>query len=106
MKSVLLNFIIEDSPNIDTIAWENSIYKPTPTIVEAAQALYKGHNVKDISRSDSGAINLSKTSNCLARIIEETKKNQRKSICFVTGVPGAGKTLAGLNIANWTCNKK
>ena len=100
LKSVLLNFIIEDSPNIDTIAWENSIYKPTPTIVEAAQALYKGHNVKDISRSDSGAINLSKTSNCLARIIEETKKNQRKSICFVTGVPGAGKTLAGLNIAN------
>lgn len=100
LKSVLLDFINKDANDVDALAWENSIYKPTPTIVEAAQALYKGHNVKEISRSDSGAINLSKTSNCLSRIIEETKKNHRKSICFVTGVPGAGKTLAGLNIAN------
>lgn len=84
---------------IDPNYWENSIYKPTPTIVEAAQALYKGHNVKEISRSDSGAINLSKTANCLNEIIEFSKKNSKKSICFITGVPGAGKTLAGLNIA-------
>jgi DUF2075 family protein len=80
--------------------WENSIYKPTPTIVEAAQALYKGHNVEEISRSDAGAINLSKTAHCLNEIIEKTKVSNTKSICFVTGVPGAGKTLAGLNIAN------
>lgn len=84
---------------IDINYWENSIYKPTPTIVEAAQALYKGHNVKEITRSDSGAINLSKTANCLKSIIEESKFNKTKSICFVTGVPGAGKTLAGLNVA-------
>lgn len=71
-----------------------------PTIIEAAQALYKGHNVEDISRSDSGAINLSKTASCLNRIIDYSKKNNKKTICFVTGVPGAGKTLAGLNIAN------
>ncbi|OAV45135.1 DUF2075 domain-containing protein [Lewinella sp. 4G2] len=80
-------------------AWENSSYKPTPTIVQAAQALYKGHNVDEISRSDSGAINLSKTANCLSSIIESSKQSRQKSICFVTGVPGAGKTLAGLNIA-------
>ena len=84
--------------NVDD--WEKSIYKPTPTIIEAAQALYKGHNVKEISRSDSGAINLSKTASCINQIIDESKKHSRKSICFVTGVPGAGKTLAGLNIAN------
>lgn len=53
-----------------------------------------------ISRSDSGAINLSKTANCLNRIIDDSKNNKKKTICFVTGVPGAGKTLAGLNIAN------
>lgn len=80
--------------------WANSIYKPTPTIIEAAQALYRGHNVQEISRSDSGAINLSKTTACINEIIENSKTNQKKSICFVTGVPGAGKTLAGLNIAN------
>lgn len=86
--------------NIDVSTWENSTYKPTPTIIEAAQALYKGHNVQEISRSDSGAINLSRTAKVINSIIETAKTNNQKSICFLTGVPGAGKTLAGLNIAN------
>ncbi len=85
---------------IDSGSWENSIYKPTPTIIEAAQALYGGHTVKEISRSDSGAMNLSITSEAINRIIETSKTESKKSICFITGVPGAGKTLAGLNIAN------
>jgi hypothetical protein len=86
--------------NLDPIKWINSAYKPTPTIIEAAQSLYSGHDVKEISRSDSGAINLSKTSDTVNEIIEYSKINNKKSICFITGVPGAGKTLAGLNIAN------
>lgn len=93
-------FTEKGTTNIDPLKWEESIYKPTPTIIEAAQALYKGHNVQEISRSDSGAINLTKTANCLNSIIDNSKQNSKKSICFVTGVPGAGKTLAGLNIAN------
>lgn len=80
--------------------WLYSIYKPTPTIIEAAQALYRGHNVEEISRSDSGAINLSKTAKVISEIIGASKLNGIKSICFLTGVPGAGKTLAGLNLAN------
>jgi hypothetical protein len=84
---------------IDPTAWSRSGYHPTPTIVEAAQALYRDHDVKDISRSDAGAQNLSHTSDCISQIIETSKRLHRKSICFVTGVPGAGKTLAGLNIA-------
>jgi len=79
--------------------WENSRYCPTPTIVEAARSLYAGHNVADISRCDAGAINLRDTSDELERIIEDAKANGQKAICFVTGVPGAGKTLVGLNIA-------
>lgn len=85
--------------DFDYIAWENSEYLPTPTIVEAAQALYRGHNVHDITRSDAGAENLTVTTDEINRIIEHSKVNSRKSICFVTGVPGAGKTLVGLNIA-------
>jgi DUF2075 family protein len=100
LKYVLKGFTKNSSSYIDFENWESSTYKPTPTIVEAAQALYKGHNVEEISRSDSGAINLSKTANCLNRIIDDSKNNKKKTICFVTGVPGAGKTLAGLNIAN------
>jgi len=92
------------SEYINQDIWATSIYKPTPTIIEAAQALYKGHNVKEISRSDSGAINLSETTETINRIIENSKHKNLKSICFITGVPGAGKTLAGLNIANERMN--
>lgn len=81
------------------IEWVNSIYMPTPTIIQAAQVLYNGHNVKDISRNDASAINLNKTTEEINKIIDNSKVNNRKSICFITGVPGAGKTLAGLNIA-------
>lgn len=97
-------FLEKGNTAIDPEKWKSSIYKPTPTIIEAAQALYKGHDVKEISRSDGGAINLSKTSNCIDEIIDYSKTHSKKSICFVTGVPGAGKTLAGLNIANQRMN--
>lgn len=86
-------------PDFDYSTWEKSEYLPTPTIVEAAQALYRGHNVHDITRSDAGAKNLTVTTDEINRIIEHSKSNHRKSICFVTGVPGAGKTLVGLNLA-------
>lgn len=79
--------------------WINSLYMPTPTIIEAAQALYLGHNVEDISRNDASAKNLSQTTKAINKIIDYSKAHNRKSICFITGVPGAGKTLAGLNIA-------
>ena len=90
----------ESNVTINPTEWENSLYKPTPTIIEAAQALYQGHSVREISRSDSGAINLSKTAEIINQIIDYSKNKKKKSICFVTGVPGAGKTLAGLNLAN------
>jgi len=100
-----LRKIIEDlgagsTDQINSDEWENCLYKPTPTIIEAAQALYRGHDIKEISRSDAGAINLSKTSMAINKIIDHSKQSGKKSICFITGVPGAGKTLAGLNLAN------
>jgi hypothetical protein len=84
---------------LDVSAWRAAGYQPTPTIIEAAEALYRSHNVEEISRSDAGAKNLKATSHRIAKIIEASKRESRKSICFITGVPGAGKTLAGLNIA-------
>lgn len=102
INETLLKF--ESNNIIDIDYWENSIYKPTPTIIEAATALYKNHKVEEISRSDAGAENLSVTSECISQIIDFSKEKNRKSICFITGVPGAGKTLAGLNIANLRSN--
>ncbi len=84
---------------IDAAIWECGRYMPTPTIVEAARALYSGHAVEEISRSDAGASNLTVTAKAVDRIIERSRDLRRKSICFVTGVPGAGKTLVGLDVA-------
>lgn len=78
--------------------WLNSRYVPTPTIIEAAEVLYNNHSVDEISQNEA-AENLTKTSAAVQKIIEYSKQNHQKSICFITGVPGAGKTLAGLNIA-------
>lgn len=97
-----IGFVLSQEKNepLDPLAWINASYAPTPTIIEAAQALYKGHHVAEISRNDASAINLSRTSDAINEIIDYSKSNRKKAICFVTGVPGAGKTLAGLNIAN------
>jgi len=97
----IINQVIEfiDAEHIDSDNWSNGHYSPTPTIIEAAIALYSQHSVEDISRSDAEATNLAITSNSISKIIQHSKIRNRKSICFVTGVPGAGKTLVGLDIA-------
>ena len=95
--SGVLNFI-DDGASIDRNEWESGRYCPTPTIIEAALALYKGHSVTDIAHHDAGD-NLTVTSAAISEVIHESKARRLKSICFVTGVPGAGKTLVGLNAA-------
>ena len=82
--------------------WENGRYKPTPTIIEAARAMYEGHSIEEISRSEAGAQNLSVTNAYVQGVIKQAKEKKEKAICFITGVPGSGKTLAGLNIATET----
>lgn len=106
LNQVIIDVLrFSDGTEIDPVKWEAGRYQPTPTIVEAAIALYSGHSVQDISRSDASAINLSQTSDAISEIIQISKQNSVKSICFVTGVPGAGKTLVGLNIATRHINK-
>lgn len=92
------NKLVVEAP-IDCEEWESSGYKPTPTIIEATLALYNGHAVSEISRNDASRFNLSRTSKSVSEIIKKSKDNSEKSIIFVTGVPGAGKTLVGLDIA-------
>ncbi len=100
LKDALDSLIsISTGSPINLESWEKGRYLPTPTIIEAATALYAGHSVEEISRSDAGKTNLSITSKSISQIISDSKKHSRKSICFVTGVPGAGKTLVGLDVA-------
>lgn len=84
---------------IDPDAWVSGAYEPTPTIVEAARALYRGHSVQEITRSTAEGASLATTTSTLLDVIRGARERNEKAICFVTGVPGAGKTLVGLNLA-------
>lgn len=90
----------------DLSHWAHSRYMPTPTIIQAASALYLNHSVEDITRSEASGENLQRTSEFVMNVIDYSQTNKEKSICFVTGVPGAGKTLVGLNIAVRQFEKK
>lgn len=103
-KNGIVNLIdktIEKYPNEKTIdsRWEISPYAPTPTIIEAARALYENHSVEDITRHEADKVTTDRTIDYILKVIKNSKENKEKSICFVTGVPGAGKTLVGLDVA-------
>jgi hypothetical protein len=84
---------------LDEDQWCRASYRPTPTIIEAARALYAHHSVEAITVYDAGKENLRVTSRRIEELVDEARRTCRKIICFVTGVPGAGKTLVGLNVA-------
>lgn len=84
---------------LDANDWAQAPYHPTPTIIEAARSLYAQHSVEAIQVFDAGKRNLRVTSCRVEELVDDARKNGNKIICFVTGVPGAGKTLVGLNIA-------
>ena len=79
--------------------WIISPYAPTPTIIEAAKTLYESHSVENITRHEADKVSTDTTISYIIDVIHKSKLNGEKSICFVTGVPGAGKTLVGLDVA-------
>lgn len=97
----LIRKVLEKFPNENSIPenWTISPYAPTPTIIEAARALYENHSVEDITRHEADNVTTDRTIAYILNVIQKSKQNGEKSICFVTGVPGAGKTLVGLDVA-------
>ena len=83
---------------IDPLEWLQSTYRPTPTIIEAASQLYENHSVREISHRY--AHNLDATTDMLLREVSTARSQQKRVICFITGVPGSGKTLTGLNVVH------
>ena len=104
IKNILHFFDTGSTINGDEFAVGS--YSPTPTIVEAAVALYNNHTVDEITRSDSEAKNLTQTTSAISELIDFAKQEGKKTICFVTGVPGAGKTLVGLKVATQHLDKE
>lgn len=97
----LISAVIERFPNETPVNenWIISPYAPTPTIIEAARTLYESHSVENITRHEADKVSTDQTIAYILDVIQKSKENQEKSICFVTGVPGAGKTLVGLDVA-------
>lgn len=107
--NIVFNEVLQFYSNKHSLSGDdfaNGSYSPTPTIIEAAVALYNTHTVDEIARSDAAAINLTETTSSISRIISHAKQNDKKIICFVTGVPGAGKTLVGLKVATQHLDKE
>lgn len=94
-----LSNALRDEPALSPLAFDYSAYRPTPTIIEAAQDLYAGHQIADIGRGDAADAELQRAGKTLREIVAEAARRQEKTICFVTGAPGAGKTLLGLDLA-------
>ena len=99
--STLIEEVLRCFPNEKDINpnWIISPYAPTPTIIEAAKALYESHSVEDITRHEADKVTTDRTIAYILDVIKKSKRDGEKSICFVTGVPGAGKTLVGLDVA-------
>jgi len=104
INDVLSFFQNDESINIKDFV--GGSYSPTPTIIEAAIKLYNSHNVQDITRNDADATNLNITTKYISNSIDYARTNNKKVICFVTGVPGAGKTLVGLKVATEHLDKE
>lgn len=94
--AVLEGVVYKDKPTLSDDLWAKSGYSPTPTIIEAAIALYEENTVEEITKHGG---DIDKASEELCHIIDHCRGKKRKAICFITGVPGAGKTLIGLNTA-------
>ena len=97
----LINAVLNRFPNEEPVneRWIFSPYAPTPTIIEAARSLYENHSVENITRHEADKVSTDRTIAYILDVIKQSKEKQQKSICFVTGVPGAGKTLVGLDVA-------
>ena len=97
----LIQNVVSEFPNEVHVHkdWVISPYAPTPTIVEAAKTLYESHSVENITRHEADKASTDATIKYILDVIQKSKANGEKSICFVTGVPGAGKTLVGLDVA-------
>ena len=99
LRLVLADYLPSQTYAVALEDWARSRYAPTPTIIEAARSLYLNHSVEDITKHESEGAQLETTTRYVQQVIRETKARKGKGICFVTGVPGAGKTLVGLNVA-------
>lgn len=87
------------SDPLDPFAWDNGDYFPVPSIIQAALSLREGLQIREVAHSRAARHDVEKLTAFITNLVDEARANKTFAICFVTGVPGSGKTLVGLNIA-------
>jgi hypothetical protein len=87
------------SAPLDPAQWVRGAYRPVPTIIEAACMLYARHGVAAIAEARADQRNLRETTQAIRDALAVARGQDAKIVLFVTGIPGAGKTLCGLNAA-------
>lgn len=89
---------LPDAPPLATSTWAQAPYSPVPTIIDAARTLYARNTVDDIAQARADRSNLGATTAAILAAIAEAREGGQRLALFVTGIPGAGKTLCGLNV--------
>jgi hypothetical protein len=97
LQLIAARIVDHDQAAITPEVWDEARFRPIPPIIEAAVKLYAGMDVFEIGHAAAAQEDLEKTTKAVVRIVEEARDKRERAICFVTGVPGAGKTLVGLN---------
>ena len=97
LASICQRYVRVDELRIDFEKWNRGRFRPIPPFIDAAVALYSGMNVFEIGHACAAREDLEKTTEALVQIVLDAKSRGQRVICFATGVPGAGKTLVGLN---------
>jgi hypothetical protein len=100
LAEILLLVSREGGRQVDTDAWDASPYHPVPTIIEAARQLRTGLAIRDIALSEASEHEIEMVRDTIQRYVDEAHAQKRHIICFLTGVPGSGKTLVGLSLAH------
>ncbi len=83
---------------LDGAAWATAAYRPVPGIVDAAKMMFARHGVEDIAAARADTANLTRTTAAIRDAVDQARKQDERLVIFVTGIPGAGKTLCGLNV--------
>ena len=84
--------------DVDVSGWTAAPYRPVPGIVDAARTLYQRNSVAEIADAGAEARNLRETTQAILAACHGARAGGRHVVLFVTGTPGAGKTLCGLNV--------
>jgi hypothetical protein len=105
LSELLLSVENPGSNQLDNAEWNNSPFFPIPNILEAAVALKSGLSIREIAHTEASIQEIEDVRNSVQERLNRARAERHHAICFLTGVPGSGKTLVGLSLAHSEENK-